>query len=98
MLIGRKIDLNHEFKLGFGDYVQTHEDNEVINTMAARTMGAISLGPTGNVQGSYRFLNLSTWRLVTRRSWTALPIPREVVEMINNRAIEERSKTGNDLS
>lgn len=98
MLIGRKIDLNHEFKLGFGDYVQTHEDNEVINTMAARTMGAISLGPTGNGQGSYRFLNLSTWRLVTRRSWTALPIPREVVEMINNRANEERSKTGNDLS
>eukprot|EP00981_Chlorochromonas_danica_P014098 scaffold7343_cov234-Ochromonas_danica.AAC.1 len=66
--------------------------------MAARTMGAISLGPTGNGQGSYRFLNLSTWRLVTRRSWTALPIPREVVEMINNRANEERSKTGNDLS
>jgi len=91
---GQKIDYLREGKLGFGDYVQVHEDDMVTNTMSSRTLGAISLGPTGNLQGSYKFLNLSTWKVITRRSWTALPMPREVQQVIDKHALDERRKGG----
>jgi hypothetical protein len=38
-----------------------HEDDLVTNnTKQPRTSGAISLGPTGTVQGNHKFMNLST--------------------------------------
>jgi hypothetical protein len=48
--------------------------------------GAIALGPVGNVQGGYRFLNLTTWKPIDRKAWTALPMPEYAVEMVNARA------------
>eukprot|EP00969_Alexandrium_andersonii_P168545 7449150-Alexandrium_andersonii.AAC.1 len=50
LFLGRVVDASKELKLGFGEYVQVHEDNSITNTMEARTQGAISLGPCGNVQ------------------------------------------------
>jgi hypothetical protein len=38
--------------MGFGQYCQIHEEDQPRNSMKARTQGAISLGPSGNVQGS----------------------------------------------
>jgi hypothetical protein len=51
--------------------------------MAARTVGAIYLGPTGNIQGSYKFLNLRTGKRIPRRRWTSLPMPQEVIDRVN---------------
>ena len=51
--------------------------------MQARTLGAICLGPTGNSQGSYKFMNLRTGRRITRRKWTNLPMPQEVIDRVN---------------
>jgi hypothetical protein len=91
MFLGRKLDVTKECRLPFGAYVQTHDDNLVTNTMAPRTTGAISLGPTGSIQGSYRFLSLTTWRVITRRNWSRLPMPNEVIDRLNQRADRERS-------
>ena len=49
----------------FGSYVQTHEEPESSSMMQAHTLDAICLGPTGNLQGSYKFLNLRTGRRIT---------------------------------
>jgi hypothetical protein len=87
---GRKVDFNLDCQLEFGQYCQIHEDHEVTNTMKPRTVGAIALGPSGNIQGSYNFLNLSTWRVVKRRRWTALPIPQDVINMLNEKAVKEK--------
>ena len=46
-------------------------------------MGAINLGPTGNLQGGYKFLNLLTGKKITRRNWTHLPMPIEVIKRVN---------------
>lgn len=85
MFTGVKIDYQRDCKVGFGQYVQVHEDNEITNTMKARTEGAIALGPSGNIQGSYRFLMLSTWKVVQRRTWTEVPISQEVIKYINDK-------------
>jgi hypothetical protein len=72
------IDYNRHCQLEFGSYVQTHEDHD--NTMATSTIGAIVLRPTGNAQGGYYFLNLTTGRRINRYKWTTLPMPREVID------------------
>lgn len=86
LFMGIKTDYNKECKLGFGDYVQVYNEDEVTNTMRERTCGAISLGPSGNIQGSYNFLSLVTWKVIRRRSWTVVPIPTEVINLINGKA------------
>lgn len=89
LLLGRSVDVSVEGKLPFGAYVHTHEDNAMTNGMEARTVGAIALGPTGNYQGGYRFLNLSTWRVINRRSWTELPMPQDIIQQMNTKATAE---------
>lgn len=103
MFLGRKIDVNIECRLQFGVYVQVHEDDVITNTMKARTVGAIALGPAGNLQGSYNFLNLNTWRVIRRRSWTELPLPTDVMKAIDAKAKPEllkrmRKKKGDAVS
>ena len=47
-------------RLELGAYVQVIEDSEPTNTPRARSLGAIALTPTGNVQGDYHFMSLAT--------------------------------------
>jgi hypothetical protein len=49
-----------KFSLPFGSYCQVHEEKLPRNSLASRTIGAISLGPSGNAQGGHRFLTLNT--------------------------------------
>jgi hypothetical protein len=83
IMTGIQFDYNKHCQLPFGAYVQAHQEPSPTNTQAARTVGAICLGPTGNIQGSYKFLNLRTARLITRRRWTTLPMPQEVIDRVN---------------
>ena len=51
--------------------------------MAARTQGAICLGGKGNVHGGHFFLSLNTGRVVTRYSYTILPMPQSVIDRVH---------------
>ena len=84
IMTGTQFDYVKHSKLPFGSYVQAHEEPSPTNTQAARTVGATCLGPTGNLQGSYKILNLRTGRLITRHTWTALPMPNKVIERVNS--------------
>jgi hypothetical protein len=46
------------FSLPFGSYCQVHEEKLLCNSLVNRTLGAISLGPSGNAQGGIKFLPL----------------------------------------
>jgi hypothetical protein len=83
IMTGVAFDYNKHFQLPFGSYVQVHKDNNPTSSMAARTLGAICLGPTGNIQGSYKFLNLRTGKRITRRRWNSLPMPQQVIDRVN---------------
>ena len=80
---GIKLDYSKHCRFSFGSYVQVHDEPIPTNSPTARTVGAITLGPTGNLQGGYKFLNLRTGKKITRRNWTHLPIPLEVIERVN---------------
>jgi hypothetical protein len=63
----RKLDYNIICRIPFDAYVQVHDDLNVTNTMESRMTGAINLGPTGNIQGTHKFLSLKTGNLIVRR-------------------------------
>ncbi len=94
LIAGTEIDYSHHCKLEFGAYVQTHEDHD--NTMQARTTGAIALRPTGNSQGGYYFMSLSSGRRLNRSHWTELPMPQEVIDRVH--ILARRSNAPRDLT
>eukprot|EP00957_Ditylum_brightwellii_P183861 14004833-Ditylum_brightwellii.AAC.1 len=57
--------------------------------MNDRTVGAIALGPSFNLQGGYKFLNISTGKLIHRRDFTELPMPDSIIKKIENMAEQE---------
>jgi hypothetical protein len=93
-LTGKVLDFSTDCQLEFGDYVQANEENTVINSMKARTFPAICLGPVGNIQSSYYFMNLETWEVVKRRSWVLMPLPKEFIDKINAKAMREQALYG----
>jgi hypothetical protein len=80
----RKSDYNIICRIPFGAYVQVHDDLNVTNTMESRTTWAINLGPTGNIQGTHKFLSLKTGDLIVRRKWTEMPVPSEVIDKLDD--------------
>jgi hypothetical protein len=60
IMTGKIIDYNKHCRIMFGAYAQVHEEHD--NSMLARTTGAIALRPTGNEQGGFYFMSLSTGR------------------------------------
>jgi hypothetical protein len=83
-----KLDYKKVCQLPFGAYVQVHDDLDITNTMESRTTRAINLGPTGNLQGTHRFLSLKTGELLARRRWTELPVPSDVIHRVEEMAGE----------
>ena len=82
-MTGIKLDYSKHCRFPFGSYAQVHDEPSPTNSPTARTVGAITLGPTGNLQGGYIFLNLWTGKKITRRNWTHLPMPFEVIKRVN---------------
>jgi len=82
MIMGEQIlDCKNLCKLPFGTYVQVHEDRQVTNTMESQTTEAICLG-TNNLNGGYSFYSLDTGEIITRRNWTKLPVPVDVISRL----------------
>jgi hypothetical protein len=59
-IVGKKIEYQMMCRWPFGFYVQVHNDDQVTNTMEARTTGAIKLGSTRNMKVDHHFLNITT--------------------------------------
>ena len=78
IITGQKLDYNRHCRYQFGEYTQTHEQHD--NLMNPRTVGALALRPTGNAQGSFYFMSISTGRVLNRLRATPLPMPDDVVD------------------
>jgi hypothetical protein len=66
-----------------GTYCEVHNEPTLTNTMTPRTHKAITLGPTGNLQGSEKFYCIHTGRVLKHRSFTPMPMPDHVIRRVN---------------
>jgi hypothetical protein len=53
--------------------------------------------PTGNLQGSYKFLSLATGKKVTRRKFTEMPITELVIKQVEAMAVEDGAVKGTNF-
>ena len=58
------MNYNRHCRLEFSEYVQTREEHD--NSLNPHTIGALALCPTGNVQGDYFFLSLTTGKVINQ--------------------------------
>jgi hypothetical protein len=79
LITGRSIDYNKHFRLAPGAYCLVHEENAPTNTMDQRALAAIAISPCTSLYGSYRFLSLSSGRIIRRREWDEMTIHDGIV-------------------
>ena len=60
IMSGEQLDYRKHLTLQIGQYCQVHEEENPRNSQLSRTKGAIALGPSGNLQGGYKFMALDT--------------------------------------
>jgi hypothetical protein len=84
IVTGLNVDCEKHCRIPFGGYAQVHAEPKPTNdALLSRTVGGISLGPTGNIQGTYKFLSMLTGCLIQARSFTPLPMPSDVIHAVN---------------
>ncbi len=66
IVLHHKLDFAKHCKAPFGSYCESHDVPVPTNMMVSRTSPAIVLGPTGNIQGSFKLLNLATGKKIKR--------------------------------
>ena len=69
--------------LQIGQHCQVHEEETPCDSQIARTKGAISLGPSGDLQGGCKCMALNNGKKITTRSWDAIPIPELVIARLD---------------
>jgi hypothetical protein len=55
IMSGETLDFKKHLSLQIGQYCQVHDEETPRNSQIARTKGAISLGPGGNLQDGFKF-------------------------------------------
>ena len=83
IILRHKLDAKRHCRAPFGAYCEVHEENDPTNSMKSRGIPAICLGPTGNLQGTYSFLNLATGLVLKRRRFTELPAPDSIIKRVS---------------
>ena len=53
------------------------------NSQNPRTKGAISLGPSENLQVVFKFMALNTGNKIVQRGWDVIPIPYTLIPRVN---------------
>ena len=77
IITGKGTNYNKHCKYEFGQYVQLHDQND--NSMLPCTTGVITLCLTGNAQGNFLFLSLTTGWILNQVIATPLPMQDNVI-------------------
>ena len=62
--------------------------------MTLRTTPAICMGPTGNIQGSIKFMCLESGKKIVRRSYSRLPMTESATKKVEKLAEREKAESG----
>ena len=89
IMAGKPLDFDKHCVTPFGSYVQALQENVPTNTTAPRTIGCIYLRFMDNRQAGYELLNLTTKKVITRRKFTEIPTPQNVIDRVEQMAKDD---------
>ena len=90
LLVRWRLDYKKHCRVLPGTYCEVHDEPVPTNRMVSRTHEAITLGYTGNSQGSIKFYCINTGWVLKRRLFTPMPMPDSMIQRVNK--IGEREK------
>ena len=96
LICRQKMDAKKWCKLHYGAYAETHEDQEITNTLKSRTRPAIHLGPIKNLNGSTRLRCLQTGAKIVWHNFTPSPLPDLVIKQVEE--MGKKDKTNSELT
>lgn len=91
LICRHKLNARIHCKTPFGAYCEVHDEPTPSNSMTPRTHETICMGPTGNIQGSYKFYCLRTKKKLTRRKWDELPMPTSIIRRVDRHAKRDKA-------
>jgi hypothetical protein len=92
IMTGQRLDYARHCRFEYSEYVQTHEQHD--SSMTPCTISALALWPTGNAQGTWYFMSLSTGWVLKRNHATQLPMPHEVIDTVHRMAQQQKANPG----
>ena len=92
LVSGETLDWKKNFSIQVGQYAQVAEHEQPRNSQAARTRGAVCLGPSRNIQGGIDFQALDTGQKITRFDWTECPAPDSAIARMHYLGRDQPSK------
>ena len=78
-------------RMDIGAYVEASMDAMVTNDHTSHTHSCIALGLSINRQGSLKFFDLDTGKVVLRRTFTQMPYPERMVKQANYWGLKSKS-------
>ncbi len=87
IILGQTLNYK-QCSLPFDTYCQVLEEEEPHNSLIAHTSGAITIWPSSNRQGGHLFLSLKMGQVISRQSWTVIPMPQLVIDQVNTMAAD----------
>ena len=85
----RVVDYTKECLVPFGTFVQANNEKIPSNTNAPRTLDAIYLRPTQNLQHGHELMDLNSGMLITRSRMTEIPITDRIIEAVNQMGYQQ---------
>jgi hypothetical protein len=82
IVLRHRLDFKKHCRAPFGSYCEAHDEPTPTNNMSSRATPSIVLGPTGNLQGTYKFFNLETGKKIKRRQFTSYLMPDSVIAKV----------------
>jgi hypothetical protein len=79
---GETLDYKKHLRLQLGQYCQVHEEDAQRNSLRPRTKGAIFFGPSGNLQGGFKFMALNAGEKIIWQSWDVIPMLDMVITRV----------------
>ena len=86
MLTGINMDFNQDCWCEFGQCAHANEEPDPTNSMDEHTTGAMCLGKGNNLQGSHRFVSLTSGKVLNHCGWTETPIANDVIRRVEELA------------
>jgi hypothetical protein len=77
-----KLDFAKHCKAQFGTYCKANNEPTLTNMVVTCLTLAIVLGPTGNLQGTYKFFIMITGKKIKRWKLTAYPMPESIIKKV----------------
>ena len=91
LVTGRKLACDKDCRTDIKAYIEATVDTDITNGQEARTHSCISLGPSGNIQGSLKCFQ--TGKVVIRWRVVQLPFPNKMPKKANAWGKRARDKS-----